>query len=502
MALVILATLIVYVSLRLLLYVTQDPKEPPAILTSLPFVSPIIGMIRDKDRFHRRLRDEHRLPIYTLRLPFQRMYIVNDTKLIAPLQKQWRHVSFAAIAADAGIAVGMSKEALDIMHKDLSSDAGFSISWPRFIMSAMGPGKDLDAINRAAINVISAKTSILHTKGPIALGEWSRQVMVDSTTEAVWGPHNPYHDAGVARAWKTFEAGFLILSVFPGLRFLFPKLIQARELVVSAMTDYINSGGHEVASGLVRKRYEHHKGFGLTDQDIARGELGNTFAVLGNTVPCSFWVIWHIFSDDEVLQAVREELLSLVHTKYDVNSIDLSSMHETCPTLMSTFQEVLRYRAVNPGPRVLLEDVYLENMLLKKGSMLMIPAPVQHSSVTAWGEDAGAFNYRRFMKPNQGGTKFNRVAFRAFGGGHQLCPGRHFATTEIMALAAIMALQFDVVPTSGWIEPTYNKSPLQAGFPIPDQDIQVELRLRDPSKTWNVTFTGGSRMGVVAEDVE
>ena len=58
------------------------------------------------------------------------MYVVNATELIPALQKHWRTISFAAIAADAGSVVGMSKEAVKIMHQDLTSEHGFSVSWP------------------------------------------------------------------------------------------------------------------------------------------------------------------------------------------------------------------------------------------------------------------------------------------------------------------------------------------------------------------------------------
>lgn len=74
-----------------------------------------------------------------------------------------------------------------------------------------------------------------------------------------------------------------------------------------------------------------------------------------------------------------------------------------------------------------------------------------------------------------------------------------------MALAALLAFQFDIIPTCNgakWVEPTWENSPIQAGFPIPDKDIDVELRPRDPSKKWEVTFTGSEEaMGIVSEDI-
>ncbi|KAI0121937.1 cytochrome P450 [Daldinia grandis] len=501
-----------YIFLRFLLHLTQDAREPPAIEVGVPFFGPLIGMFREKSRFYIRLRDTYKLPIYTLRMPFSRMYIVNATELIPTLQKQWRIISFAAIAADAGHLVGMSKEAVKIMHQDLTSEEGFSISWPKYIAPVMGPGEDLDAINRRSIEVFSTDMERLRAQGAVQVGlwQWSRRIMVESTTEAVWGPQNPYRDPVIAEAWKTFEAGFLTLSVFPFASLLFPRLVRARELAANAMIDYMRKGGYEKASGLVRKRFEHHRQlFGLSLEDVARGELGNTFAVLGNSTPCALWVLYHIFSDERVLADVRREVSALVREENDgekdvINTIDLAGIRESCPILLSTFQETLRHRAVNPGPRVLLEDVLLDGrFLLKKGSMLMIPAPVQHTDVSAWGKDAREFDHLRFVrKPAPGHKKPNRVAFRAFGGGHVLCPGRHFASTEIMALAALLALQFDVVPVAGkWIEPTWENSPVQAGFPVPDEDINVELRPRDPERKWHVTFTGSDKaMGIVSED--
>ncbi|KAJ4392035.1 hypothetical protein N0V93_005656 [Gnomoniopsis smithogilvyi] len=500
-----------YVFHRFLLQFTQHAKEPPAIETGIPFITPLVGMIREKSKYYVRLRDTHRLPIYTLRLPFSRMYIVNATNLIPELQKYWRTVSFAAIAADAGGTVGLSKESVELMHQDLTSEDGFSLSWPKGVTSAMGPGKDLDAINRRAIEVFSSEMETLRADGTVKVGlwQWTRHIMDLATTEAVWGPKNPYRDAAVAEAWKVFDSGFLTLTVFPLASLFFPKLMRARELAAAALIDYMRAGGHKTASGLVRERYKHHvERFGFSLEDFGRGELGNTFAVLGSSTPCALWVLYHIFSDDRVLADVRREVSFMVRVKDDgqggkCSSIDLASLKTSCPILLSTFQETMRCRSVAPGPRVLLEDVVLDGQyLLRKGSMLMIPTPVQHTDTSAWGEDAGVFDHMRFVR-EPGRKRPNRVAFRAFGGGHILCPGRHFASTEIMALAALLVLQFDVIPVAGkWVEPTWENSPLQSGFPVPDEDIQVELRPRDPGMKWNVTFSGSDEvMQIAMEDI-
>jgi hypothetical protein len=86
----------------------------------------------------------------------------------------------------------------------LTSEHGFSNSWPQFIIPAMSPGKDLDAMNRRAVEVLSGEMEALKLEGATRCGlaQWSRQTMVTATTEAVWGPQNPYRDPAVVEAWR------------------------------------------------------------------------------------------------------------------------------------------------------------------------------------------------------------------------------------------------------------------------------------------------------------
>lgn len=99
------------------------------------------------------------------------MYVVNATELIPALQRHWRTVSFAALAADAGHLVGLSKEGNEMLHRDLTSEHGFSLTWPRYIMSAMGPRRDLDDINRKSVEIFARDRYQLKAIGaPIKTG--------------------------------------------------------------------------------------------------------------------------------------------------------------------------------------------------------------------------------------------------------------------------------------------------------------------------------------------
>lgn len=197
--------------------------------------------------------------------------------------------------------------------------------------------------------------------------------------------------------------------------------------------------------------------------------------------------------------------------------IALEDIRTKCPILLSTFKETIRYRSLGTQVRLCLEDQLIDGRyLLKKGGIVMIPQLVQHTSVDAWGSDVHEFDHRRFVKGHTSAghrKNINLTAFRAFGGGHTICPGRHFSSTEIIAFAALVVLQFDIEPIGAggdgvgrWEEPTWANSPMVSTFHIPDKDFKVFVKPRDARK-WKVDFvkeTGEPRMAtaITKEDMD
>ena len=98
----------------------------------------------------------------------------------------------------------------------------------------------------------------------------------------------------------------------------------------------------------------------------------------------------------------------------------------------------------------LLTDHYF----LKKGAVVQIAGGVIHADQSIWGDNVEDFNPGRFLESRQqsGNAKQNQIhpaAFRAFGGGKTLCPGRHFAMNEILSLVALVVLIFDIQAPDG-----------------------------------------------------
>ena len=128
--------------------------------------------------------------------------------------------------------------------------------------------------------------------------------------------------------------------------------------------------------------------------------------------------------------------------------------------------------------REVMEDTYLDQWLLKKGAMLQMPSRIIHQDPDLWGTNVTEFNPRRFL-PEEKRNRSRDVCFRAFGGGKTLCPGRHFATNEILAVVAVFIARLDMKPVHGdWTLPTTAKTNVAAVVMEPDDDIQVEIKTR------------------------
>lgn len=291
-----------------------------------------------------------------------------------------------------------------------------------------------------------------------------------------------------------------ILKLWP--RIFAKESFQAREYMGKVWERYFEEGAYKEGSKLIQCRVQINDAFQIPLNQTAKIEVGGSLAILANTFPSTFWMVYHIFSDPVVLEDIRTELFAHVKEVDGVCIIDLADVKGSCPILLSTFKEMFRYNGIGVSARIAMEEHMLDNKyLIKKGSTLLIPSRVQHTTPSVWGEKVDEFSHKRFMR--QPGIKQpTPIAFRGFGGGTTLCPGRHFVSTEVLMFSALMALRFDIRPVGGkWLRPTTEKSPLIAAIPIPDWDIDVEICPRDDKK-WIVSFSGYDKdMEISAEDI-
>jgi cytochrome P450 len=303
----------------------------------------------------------------------------------------------------------------------------------------------------------------------------------------------------------------LLMGFLPSL--VVRDSFQAREFIAGRFLKYFQNNSHEEGSALIKARYQHSVDHNVPLDDIARFETAGAIGILTNTSPACFWLVYHLYSDPVALEDCRQEVKRILSENVSTSkdgketktyTLDLSQVKTSCPMMLSSLQESLRLHSVGISTRLVMEDHMLDDkFLLKKGATVMIPAPVQHKNTSIWGEDAHSFNHRRFLPKER---KHNPTAFRGFGGGTTLCPGRHFASMEILAFTALLILRFDMTPEGGeWKQLTTDKAALWEVTPMPDDDMEVRLSPRagwDSSAQWNVIITDSDKaMPLAAEDV-
>jgi len=270
--------------------------------------------------------------------------------------------------------------------------------------------------------------------------------------------------------FRDFETDlvFLLLGVFPSV--IAPKAYKGRSAIWAAITDYFVTGHDQEpdVSSVIQSYAKIGREYGFQTEDMGHFINGILFAATSNAAPTVFWLCLHIFADPELLSNIRSEVAK-VCTVIDTTvgnkreaTIDLTNIATSCPVLLSAYQEVLRLKTNGVLARLIEEDTILSDSessyLLKKGFMLQIPTHVLHTSPEIWGENSLVFNAARFLPSVSGGDaqeatkeqeKLRKKAFNPFGGGAHLCPGRHFAFVEIMGLAALMTVGYEVTSREG-----------------------------------------------------
>lgn len=293
-----------------------------------------------------------------------------------------------------------------------------------------------------------------------------------------------------------------MLKAWPSV--LARESLYAREqLLIPAFEKYFANNSHLEGSRLVQCRYEHNTSHGLRGRDVAATEIGQMVASLTNSVASAFWMVYYTFSNPVVLKECRAEVEQLVQVDDDgVRNVDLAKVKFSCPILFSTWQETLRCVHIGIQARVVMQDVIFDNKyLLKKGATVMTASPVQHTDASLWGPTVDSFDHRRFVR-GPGGKRTNPAAFRSFGGGTVLCPGRHFVSTEVMSFAALLLFRFDLKPAAEdgrWVEPRKD-FPMTSSMPTPKDEVRVKITTRDLHE-WRVNFSSSSKgMEITAED--
>ena len=216
---------------------------------------------------------------------------------------------------------------------------------------------------------------------------------------------------------------------------------------------------------------------------MARFESVQGITILSNTIPSAFWIYFHVLSHPAVLNAVRQRV-GAEHSDFkrweDISRIiPVANLRED-PIFASVVQESLRHQVFGAATRMVMQDTLLDDrFLLKKGTILMMPNEAIHKDTKIWGSSVSTFEPARFTRKAQAESeKLPNGAFRAFGGGANMCPGRFFATTEILFMLALISSRYDITPANGeWRAPRPDIANMSSIVTPPMDSDKVPVRV-------------------------
>ena len=368
------------------------------------------------------------------------------------------------------------------------------------IAGVLGPGPTLNGITKLQLEIFTETLGRLSPKDDevVDLLEWLREQFTMANARTIYGPENLFaiHPELIKEFW-VFEQGMLglLADILPSI--FARKVYLARQRILAGLVEYVKNERYKKASPMIQQRVAINLKHGMTPEMAGHGELIMLFAIVGNAIPTSFWLLANLFSRPELLAEVRGEIEKAVTVikgddGKETRSIHVDMLKSVAPVLTSCFRETLRMVANLTSIRLILEDTTIaDKYLLKKDSIVQVASGVIHMDEEIWGADAGEFSPRRFVSASDSTTEKTATAplpknvpsaaFRAFGGGSVICPGRHFAQSEIVGFSAAVVMGFDFEkPGGGLIElPKRNNEVIPLAVMKPKDECKVVITRRN-----------------------
>ncbi|KAK3317496.1 putative cytochrome P450 [Cercophora scortea] len=316
----------------------------------------------------------------------------------------------------------------------------------------------------------------------VSVMDFCRRHVAEAAVKTLLGPRIFELFPDVLDAFWEFDSNICLITLaLP--KWLFPGPYRAQERFYTIIRKYLaatytddafdsvaaeaDQDGWNPKSGarVSRELVKWLKTSGFQDE-VAVGALAMLmFAMTSNTIPIVMWMMIEITRDPSLLCAVRDEVaqayISQPGKDAASRTLDLDKL-STMPFLQSVFAEVLRLHMNFNLMRNVNEPIAVEGFTLPRGSMLQAPMKVAHYDETVWGAPghaAAQFWAERHIKYEETADADGSVrkvpvfamagrpsSFFPFGGGQQICPGRHLAKHEIFTVIALLVSKFEIEP--------------------------------------------------------
>jgi len=497
------------------------PRGNPLVFSWVPHLRSALKFGQDPNTFLAECKKKYG-PVFTLNLGGRLITFITDPECYPHISKARDGLSFALVASGVGEAV--LGETHDYAH-DQELDA---IVHAQYAKHLSGVGLDeITATFQSSLHVwfdaLQRRMKSTDSNGYVETGllDFVTRAIFSSSTRALFGDllvsaefdSSPSHHkiSTPARFDENFSDDFFepstLLTNFQAFDAIFPMLygglphfllrsgIQARDRICTALRSL-----RENSCTFLRVREEalckNPPNPRETDkEDFGRTQIGMLWALQGNTIPASFWVLFFLLKHPDQFRRAQEELDRVIkESKENGESVDgrINLSRESLKQLGlldAAISESLRLSTGSMMMRRATRDMTLDlptgALHVRAGDSLAIYPHLTHHDPTIFPRP-NEFDLTRFEgKPIEGGTVTDvngrRVpnAMMPFGSGVSMCPGRYFARNEIKIFLALFLERFEFDMSRGAEavqHPGYLLSRAGLGIFPPAKDVQIKYR--------------------------
>ncbi|KAL4917327.1 cytochrome P450 [Aspergillus aurantiobrunneus] len=364
-------------------YYLDDPNE-------LPYWVPILGhgiaffnnsnalLSRAKAHFN------HVQDPYALTAANSLTYVITKPQDVAEAYCNTTTLSFNEFAQAIMRGCGCSESCVQAMYTDLPKEKA------RF---PNPHGKPLGTLAR------QMHIHQLHNDGKdqvvLPLLQWCSDFFSRAGQRVYFGPELEKLDDSLPRTFIAFnELSWQILYQYPD--FLAGKMKSSRDAIQRVLKQYFR---------IPQEKRHGDAWFTKVMEDEMRALLGVCLRlrlINTNARKAAFWLLTYILHHSpDYLNLIRSETLPAFPSGPCTapQDINLTHLHEHCPTLDAMWNETIRLSAYSASVRFLAADTPVGNKTLRKGNRLMVPYRQLHFDASIFGTEypVTEFVLERFM---------------------------------------------------------------------------------------------------------
>ncbi|XP_028824476.1 cholesterol 7-alpha-monooxygenase [Denticeps clupeoides] len=491
---------------------TRRAGEPPLEGGWIPFFGVALSYGRDPLAFLRRTRSKCG-DVFTCRLAGGYITFITDPFSFPAVVRQGRNLDFQKFAQSISCRV--------FGHVNFNAPmytSGFQEVHSLYREMLQGPS--LTLITQSMLGHLQTVLWRSLPKGGAweedGLQSFTNRIMFEAGFLTVFGQERGLQAGGagpkagpcmrqVMRNFMVFDSAFPEMVAGLPIHLCVRAWLARKALVETFYHAYLQQ--HYCVSALIQKRMDAFDRMRVDESSKAQTNLCMLWASQANTLPATFWSLYHMLRSPEAFQAARAEVdrvlsksghqSSGTETMISISKDQLDSMF----VLGSIVEEALRLSSASIMIRVANNDFELtldsgQTAAIRQGDYIALYPQFIHMDPDIY-PNPTEFQFDRFLdESGQRKSDFYKAGRRLkhyllpFGSGASACPGRFFAMNEIKQFLALMLWHCDLeLPHSGApLETDCSRAGL--GILPPTHDVLLRYRLRDRGAN-----SGGRREG-------